>query len=346
MSIYFLPYLAFAFVAALGTFIRRRDMWVLTLPLVLACALMAGIRFETDNDWATYLGIFQDIPPLTDGIGAWLKATDDLYLEPVFALLVSIIKIAFPDVAVFLVMSVASLLIYYQAFRKVAKYPALAFLIYMGDGFYLREFTQIRFGLSVALGFAGICALYLGKSRRFWWLSLWATAFHYTGVVLFATKLWLRFVSTRRRILLISTAMFVLALAGVFGGFVEALDALGLAPARLTAYLDTEDAAGVAQLILIGQFVILVMCAWRVDQRDPGYFWVSIYALSFAILCLFSGFDLMRRMSFFFTTALYVLASIAMQRRKYMLLMLLVAYSAALFAARLTILQDYATIFG
>ena len=346
MSIYLLPYAAFFFLASCSRLVRRRDMLTLVLIVTLLCAFMAGIRSKTDNDWATYLEIFSGIPPATEGLKAFLKAIEDLYLEPAFALLVALIKVALPDVLVFMVMSVTSMLLYFSSFKKVARYPAIAFLVYIGDGYYLREFTQIRFGLAVALGFAGICALYLGRARRYWVLSIAGMAIHYTGIVLFAAQLWTRFLHTRRRIMIVSTVMFALAIAGAFSNWVEQLAYLGFAPARLMSYVDTDDSAQVSQFILIGQFVILMACAYWFDDRQPEYFFVSIYALSFTLLCLFSGFDLMRRMSFFFTTALYVLASVALEKRRYALLALLVAYSITLFAARQSILYEYATILG
>jgi hypothetical protein len=132
-----------------------------------------------------------------------------------------------------------------------------------------------------------------------------------------------------------------MAMAGVFDGLIEALAGVNLAPQRILDHLDSEDSERVSTFTLAASYVIL-MCMTRViPDTDREFFWVSIYALSFAFLCVFSGFDLMRRVSFFFSVALYVVASQALARRRIDFVLLAVAFSAALFSARLNILVDY-----
>ncbi len=341
MWLYFVPYLMFLTLAGSSLVIRRSDMQWLVFGAVLWCIVFAGIRRDADNDWNTYLDIFRDLPPLTAGPRAFFQAISDLYLEPVFAFFVSTLKVLVGDKQVFLVISFTSLLIYFFAIRRVAKYPAMAFLVYAGDGFYLREFTQIRFGLAVALVFAGIVALYQGRKWRFRALVLAATCMHYTGIFVFACGTWIRLVCTRRRVLAISTLMFALAMAGVFDGLVERLADIGLAPARLVIYLGSNEASHVSPAIVALQYMLLVVLSYSMEDDRKEYFFVSVYALSFTLLCVFSGFDLMRRVSFYFSTSLYVLASFSLERRRYLAIGLLVAYSAALFAARLQILGPY-----
>jgi hypothetical protein len=341
MWLYFIPYLMFLSLAGSSLVIRRADMQWLVFGTVLWCVVFAGIRRDTDNDWNTYLDIFRDLPPLTEGSRAFFQAISDLYLEPVFAFFVSTLTVLMGDKQVFLVISFTSLLIYFFSIRRVAKYPAMAFLMYLGDGFYLREFTQIRFGLAVALVFAGLVALYQGRTWRFRLLVLVGTCFHYTGIFVFACSAWTRLVCTRRRVLVISTVMFALAMAGVFDGLVERLADMGLAPLRLVIYLGSNEASHVSPAIVVLQYLILLLVSFSMEDDRKEYFFVSIYALSFALVCVFSGFDLMRRVSFYFSTSLYVLSSLALEQRRYLAIGVLVAYSAALFAARLQILSPY-----
>jgi len=341
MWLYFVPYLMFLTLAGSSLLVRRADMQRLVFGAVMWCIVFAGIRRDTDNDWNTYLDIFRELPPLTSGSRPFFQAISDLYLEPVFAFLVSGLKVLMGDKQVFLAISFASLLIYFFSIRRVAKYPAMAFLLYVGDGFYLREFTQIRFGLAVALVFAGLVALYEGRKWHSRALVLVATCMHYTGIFVFACEAWTRLVCTRRRVLVISTLMFALAVAGIFDGLVERLADAGLAPLRLVIYLGTNEASHVSPAIVALQYMLLVVLAYSIEDDRPEYFFVSVYALSFALLCVFSGFDLMRRVSFYFSTSLYVLASMSLERRRYLAIALLVAYSAALFVARLQILSPY-----
>jgi hypothetical protein len=135
--------------------------------------------------------------------------------------------------------------------------------------------------------------------------------------------------------------MFALAMAGVFDGLVERLADMGLAPLRLVIYLGSNEASHVSPAIVVLQYLILLLVSFSMEDDRKEYFFVSIYALSFALVCVFSGFDLMRRVSFYFSTSLYVLSSLALEQRRYLAIGVLVAYSAALFAARLQILSPY-----
>ena len=169
---------------------------------------------------------------------------------------------------------------------------------------------------------------------------------HYTALVLGILALWRRVVSTRSQIVAVSCLALALSLAGVFDNLVIVLADQGLAPLRLLSYLDAEEeSANVSKLIILGQFAILMSCCWSIDEDDSHFFFVSAYALSFALVCVFSGFDLARRLSFFFSTALYVLASVAFERRRYFLLTLLIAYAITLMMVRQSILREYMTIF-
>lgn len=341
MAIYFIPFISFLLLAISSPLLPRALMRLVVLFVVLCCVLFAGFRYDTDFDWYSYKLIFEDIPPLTRGWSTFSHALSDLYLEPSFALLVAVVKVFLPDLFIFLLMAAASLLLYYRSLYRVATYPAVAFLIYLGDGYYLREFTQIRFGLAVSLGFAGMVALYEGRAWVQRCFIAGACVFHFTAVMLLTTEVWLKFIRTRRAVIFISTILFVMAVAGVFDGLIEALAGVNLAPQRILDHLDTEDSESVSAFNLVASYVMLLWMTHVIPDDDREFFWVSIYALGFAFLCLFSGFDLMRRVSFYFSVALYVVASQAMVRRRIDFVLLTVAFSAALFSARLNILMDY-----
>jgi hypothetical protein len=302
---------------------------------------LAGFRYESDYDFDNYVLIFESIPPINHGWDVFAKAIADLYLEPSFALLVAIFKVVIPDQGIFVLIAATSLLLYYRTFCRVTTYPALAFLIYLGEGFYLREFTQIRFGLAVSLGFAGMVALYEGRIWKQRWFIALACLFHFTSIMLLTTQLWVKLIRKRRVIVMLSTLLFFMAVTGVFGGLIEALAGGNLAPQRLLDHLDTEDAEHVSTISLVVSYGILLWMTRVIKDDEREFFWVSIYALSFAFLCLFSGFDLMRRVSFFFTVAMYVVAPLALHRGRLTFVVLAVAYASFLFSARLNILYEY-----
>ena len=72
--------------------------------------------------------------------------------------------------------------------------------------------------------------------------------------------------------------------------------------------------------------------------------YVKVFALSFAILCIFSSFDLLRRISFVFATSLYVLFALNVSARRVVPIALILVLSITLLVMRLNILQPYAAI--
>lgn len=341
MTIYYVPVVVFFLLTLVSGIVRQSLMRIIVLGVVLCCIVFAGFRYETDFDFNSYQRIFEGIPPLTHGWSVYFDAIDNLYLEPSFAFMVTLIKVALPDLWIFPLMASASLLLYYRSICRVATYPALSFLIYVGDGFYLREFTQIRFGLAVSLGFAGMVALYQGRvwaQRR---LLLIACLFHYTAAMLFLTQLWVKVVRTRATIVVLATLLFGLSLIGAFDNVINGLVGINLAPQRIHDHLGTESAESVSTLTLAASYLLLMWMTHVVTSEEKEFYWVSIYALSFAFLCLFSGFDLMRRVSFLFSVALYVIASHAMTRGRLDFVAATILFSMLLFTARLNILTDY-----
>jgi len=341
MAVYYVPVIVFFILTLVSAVVRRPLMRIIVFGVVLACIVFAGFRFETDFDFNSYVRIFEEIPPLTHGWSVYSEAVRDLYLEPSFAFMVTLFKVVLPDLWIFPLMASTSLLLYYRSICRVATYPALSFLIYIGDGFYLREFTQIRFGLAVSLGLAGMVALFEGRvwaQRRFFVI---ACLFHFTAVMLFVTQLWVRVVRSRTTIVVIATMLFALTLLGVFDNLINGLVGINLAPQRIHDHLGTEDAERVSRLTLVVSYLLLLWMTHIVRSEEKDFYWVSIYALAFTFLCLFSGFDLMRRVSFFFSVALYVMASQAMIRRRFDFVAVSILFSLALFSARLNILNDY-----
>ncbi|NKI94786.1 EpsG family protein [Rhizobacter sp. SG703] len=342
MWIYAIPFVALLGLTSISRIFVRKDMLLLVGLVAAGCALFAGARSETDNDWLTYLDYFDQVPPLTAGLDALGNAITEIYMEPVFVVLVSIVKAVAPDVAVFLACSAIAIAVYFACLIRVTRYPAIALLMYIGDGFYLREFTQLRFGLAVAFGLASLTALYFGKTWKHVALALAATCMHYTGIIVLASKAWLRFVKTRKQIVVISTILFALVLIGGFDGLVGGLADLGLAPLRLLPYIGRETDSEVSPTVVIAlQYFLLMLSVMIPKETDAEFFWVRIYALGFALVCVFSGFDLLRRVSFFFGPALYVLASSALARRRYLTVAVFVAYAAVLLSARFAILRPY-----
>ncbi len=316
-------------------------MRYMVLVSVIGCILLAGFRFDSDFDFNSYVQIFDAIPPLSQGLDAFAQSTTNLYLEPTFSLMVATVKIFLPDLWIFTLISTASLLLYYRTFNRVATFPAFAFLIYIGDGFYLREFTQVRFGLAVSIGFSSMVALYEGRAWIQRVLVVLACLFHFTAIMLIFTQIWTKYIRSRQAVIFTSTFLLLIALSGLFDNIVQSIAGFNLAPQRILDHLGTENAEKISTINLITSYIILVWMTHIIHTDDKDFFWVSIYALSFAFLCIFSGFDLMRRVSFYFSVAMYVVASQAMLRRRFDFAIMITVFALMLFHARLNILNEY-----
>lgn len=341
MIIYYVPLIVCGIFAILSLILPRKFSNFLFLLLVLFCIIISGTRFESDFDFDNYVAIFNSIPPLGNGWAEFHLATANLYLEPTFALFVSFLKMIIPDLGIFIIISAISLLIYYFVFKKNAAYPLLAFLIYLGDGFYLREFTQVRFGLAVAFGLLSMISLKENRIFRQWVYISLACFFHFTAIMLISTNIWVKYVCKRRTIIAISTILFVFSLIGLFDGLINYIASIGLAPQRILDHIGTEDAQSISKIALIASYGILLWMLKIIPDDDSEFFWVQIYALSFTFLCLFSGFDLMRRVAFYFSIAVYLVSSVALKGRKYGFVILTLAYAVFLFYSRLNILYPY-----
>lgn len=341
MPIYIAPFLVFFILSIASFFLRKSSIKILMLPIVIACIFFVGFRQDADFDYSSYLEIFNSIPPLSQGWSNVQQASSDLYLESSFTIIVSILKIFFSDTFIFVIIASLSLLLYNRSFAQATAYPALAFLVYVSDGFYLREFTQIRFGAAVSIGLASLIALKYKKNIKHFLLILCACFFHYTSFILFISAIWINIIKTRKNIIFTSTFAIILALLGVFDNFVYLLSDLNIIPSRLSAYLGTEHGGIVSAEKLLIPYVILLWSTSFIDENDVNFFWVKIYFLSLILLIIFSGFDLMRRLSFFFSISICIITSVALEKRKGWFLLFMTIYSSFLINSRFDILYDY-----
>jgi len=343
MVIYFSPYFYFFLVSGIEALTRR--------PLRSACWLGAGalivftgLRSDVDNDFSSYVYYFDQLPPLSDGFGNFFEAATDIYLEPFFSFLISTLKSVVADKWLFICIAAISISIYAFVFTTETRTPASAFLIYVADGFYLREFTQVRFGLAVALCALGFYYYRTGHTRRFTTCVVLGGLLHYATFFALILPPWLRVASKTSRLLWVSTGLLFASTTGAFDQVTQWFANSSFAPVRIAFYAGTSDAESVSAIFILIQYLIL-LALLTVQTKDERYnFYVKVFALSFAILCIFSSFDLLRRISFVFATSLYVLFALNVSARRVVPIALILVLSITLLVMRLNILQPYAAI--
>ncbi len=341
MLIYFIPFFLFLILAVISPVTPQLLMRVALIVSVAGCVVFVGFRLNSDFDFISYLNIFNQIQPISAGWDAWLSGVSVLYLEPTFSFFVSVFKVIASEIWIFPLVALISLTLYYKAFLRVSAYPATSFLLYICDGFYLREFTQMRFGLAAALGLFSLVALY---ERRRWMFRLFAgmaVLFHFTALMIFVTEFCIKILSSKRRVQIAATLLFIMVLAGVFDSLIPFIVKLGLAPQRILDHVNTDAAAPVSRAYILISYVILMWMTFIFHEKDRRFFWVTIYAISFSFLCIFSGFDLLRRISFYFSVSLYIVAAQPWTLRHLPFLLAVLVFSIMLLISRMEILLEY-----
>lgn len=181
------------------------------------------------------------------------------------------------------------------AIRELSNVALLSVAIYISQFFILHEMTQIRAGVASALLLLTIKPLYERNWRRFLLLALCATAFHFSGVILFA--LW--FIAPNRRLkiyMLFIPMAIALSLLGV--------DILGLIPipylsAKIELYQNIREYTDSIHnqinlfnsiyLLRIGLCCLLFWAAPTLSKHNRYYtLLLKIYTLSLAALPLFA----------------------------------------------------------
>lgn len=159
--IFLIPALASVWSAPPRLLIVASFFWLLVLVFFVSTK---GDGYDLDAH--VYMEIFDSID--VDNFVDWLGEKS---IEPIFVLAAVFFKyvgLAYWAINLFFV--VAAFLLYFYAFRRYGWRCFLVFfLFYFATGFLVREFTQIRFGLSVAFGVAAIADM---LDRRYFRVAL------------------------------------------------------------------------------------------------------------------------------------------------------------------------------
>lgn len=251
----------------------------------VALVAIAALRGEgMDRDYYEYVSHFNNYDMV-------------VMLEPTFKAIAWFVHsfLGSNHIFLFAIYAILGVGLKFIAIRELSNVALLSVAIYISQFFILHEMTQIRAGVASALLLLTIKPLYERKWRRFLLLTLCATAFHLSGVILFA--LW--FVSPRHRL---KIYMFFIPMAIALSLF--GLDILGLIPipylsAKIELYQNIREYTDSVHnqinlfnsvyLLRIGLCYLLFWATPTLSKYNRYYtLLLKIYTLSLTALPLFA----------------------------------------------------------
>lgn len=167
-----------------GCFFYRKNFYsvLFLLVVLIVLSLFAGLRDDIDNDYNSYLTIFELIKKPSDYFTEYVTFS---YLEPFYYLFPAIYKLLpfhsyVPLFVCFAFLGVGFKLL---AIWKLSDNIGLAVITYFSFFFILHEMTQIRIG--IASGLMLISLAMIEKKRTFLFVVtiLLASCFHYTSLL-------------------------------------------------------------------------------------------------------------------------------------------------------------------
>jgi hypothetical protein len=290
MDIYYAPLLCMV-AAWMATLRRNRTVDRAALIVIsVVVALIIGLRFYSDIDYALYVEMWNDNPTLATFSA---DAIARLYGEPGYLFITAVFKsmdTGFPVLA--LVCGVLGMALKAVAIARMCRYAALAMCSYLAIHFLTNEFIQLRW--AVATG--ALCLAFYYQYRRQWWRMVacfaLALAFHYFSAVFWFVALAVPYFRSHRALFL----CFVGSL--LFGVF---LSADTIAPflmndsqiyilARLSRYAgDPANPLGAFSFLKLVMYpAIYALCI----RARPSFPWLEdsmhsfLFRVAFLCICL------------------------------------------------------------
>src|SRR5690606_5081788 len=261
--------------------------------------LFAGLRaVGVDNDGASYEEVLQ-----IAGNTPWIDLVTGNYSEAMergYLLLNKLIYVLGGDIrVVFLIMAFATGLVNYSLIFARSPFPFCSLFIYVCFFYYYRDFTQIRYALSAALGMWSI--FYFIDKNYIKSAVIIALASLIHGAVLVVPVLFVAYALCRNY--LVYCMLPVLGLIGSFFNPVEYLLTIGGLPPTLARYAEMDDLGkGGYFLSVVAQVFILTVLIFKdrlllyYRKRTIDLLLIAMSIASFINL-LFISFAIMQRLA-------------------------------------------------
>ena len=295
MEMYAVPaLLALAAITLQARWNARADR-ALTITIVLAIVLIAGLRWFADVDYDLYLEMFGDNPILREFTPESISA---LYGEPGYLLVSAVFKSLGSDfVALAFTCALLSMSLKGVVVSRYAAWPSLALTLYLCLHFVTIEFIQMRW--AVATGFIALAYSEQQRGRR--WTAIachvGAIAFHYFSLAYLLLAALVGRKGYRRYFVL-----FGVTLASAFLLKAEYLERLLVLDSdiyilsRIARYAaEPESALGFFSFAKLAMYPLLYAAcvwwrpdaAWKTDEKNLFLLRVSLLLLSFTLFVTF-----------------------------------------------------------
>jgi hypothetical protein len=146
--------------------------------------IFVGFRYNCDNDYINYVGIYESTPTLFN-IKDIFSYSMTMGIEIGYLLVSSLLKtLNFGTQSIFVFSAIVTFCFLYAVAKRHTQYPAIALFTFFCQYFSL-PFIQMRFGISLAIGLYGCSSLYLGRRKIFFVFIVLAASFHTSALGLF-----------------------------------------------------------------------------------------------------------------------------------------------------------------
>ncbi|HWK56697.1 MAG TPA: EpsG family protein [Parapedobacter sp.] len=280
------------------------------VPLCLLLIAFVGLRsLGVDNDGIAYQDAFQ-----LAGEYAWSDLLRGNYPETMERGYLLFNKLVFTlggDIyVVFIVMALLTGLVNFTLIFKYSPMPFLSVLIYLCFFYLYRDFTQIRYALSAAVGLWVICLL---AEKKYIWSAafiFFATFIHSSILIVPLFYLFYALIRNHLFYLILPIVGFIVS----FFDPVMFLFTLGGLPPTLAGYVQQEEfGRGGYMLSAIAQIFMLVIYFYRskllefYNERAIDLFFVALSLGSFINLTFISFAIMQRLSSLLFTVIVFVM---------------------------------------
>ncbi len=229
-----------------------------TLLVILICFF--GFRYNCDNDYTNYVGIYQDTPLLNEGIGLIFGYGVIVGVEVGYLFISSLFKqLSFNAQSIFIFSSIITFCITYKVFKRNSIFPTISILIFFSQFFSL-PFVQMRFGIAMAIVL--LACFYLSKEQKlkYWFLIILASSFHISALGGVAVFFFYKVNWLERKVLLwtVLTLSFFIMFLPLKNVLVSVMGNIGIEKYS-KLYADTDSANPISNIVSLIILVPLII---------------------------------------------------------------------------------------
>lgn len=275
--------ISFCFILFDRTSISIENKIKLYLFYITICIIFFGGRYECDLDYEQYTFIYENTPII--GEKNYFIKSAILEVEYGFIFCCSLLKtLSLPSQSIFFLCSIITFIFISKAIWKVSVNPFLCLFLYVTHFFNL-PFTQIRFGIAMALVLYACTFLNQNNYRKYLIFTFIALSFHTSALAGFIPLFIKRIQLTKRKtylILLLALALLVVPIDYIIHSIVRQIGIY-----RYIAYLsDTSNKMGMFVLMLVTSFPFIYYKKFFASKIKNYYIILFMILGSFLLLPL------------------------------------------------------------